>query len=62
MKTENVMHSYTREAHGASRGFFNRAFRRLRLPMRNRTGLELAAAQGRALRLFEVNFKSKWNR
>jgi hypothetical protein len=39
-----------------------RAFRRFRLPLRQSSGIEQMAAQNRAERLFEVNFRTSWTR
>lgn len=44
------------------RTIFGRAWRALGLPRRGRSELERTAAQGRATRLFAVNFRSTWIR
>jgi hypothetical protein len=46
----------------ASGNLFQRAFRRFRLPRRPRLNIEHDAAQNRAERLFEVNFRTTWTR
>lgn len=46
----------------ADEGMLQRALRRFRLPLRERSDLAQAAALNRAERLFEVNFRSKWTR
>lgn len=43
-------------------GLLYRAFRRFRLPLREKVDLEQAAARNRARQLFQVNFRSPWTR
>ena len=43
-------------------GFIVRTLKALRLPVRERSPLAEAAAQGRAVRLFSANFKNTWIR
>jgi len=49
------------EAEGLLPRVFRR-FGRFRLPLRDKSNIERAAALNRAERLFEVNFRSKWTR
>jgi len=50
------------EQEATHEGLLRRAFRRFRLPLRETTHLDQAAARNRAERLFEVNFRTPWTR
>jgi hypothetical protein len=62
MTSPIVLKRIAGEREVASDGLLRRAFRRFRLPLREKVDINQTAARNRAERLFEVNFRSTWTR
>lgn len=62
MRNPVVLMRIANAPEAAIEGLVRRTLRRLRLPLRAKTGIEETAARNRAERLFEVNFRTPWTR